>query len=235
MTATPSPQARLIVALDVPSIAEAEALVERIGDAAEFYKIGLELAFGGGIELARRLAHGGRKVFLDLKLHDIPATVSRATAQVANLGAAFLTIHGYPQTMRAALEGLGGSPLKLLAVTAMTSYDDDDLREAGYAYGARELVARRAAQARDAGVHGLVLSAGEAAETRRLVGPDMILATPGIRHAGDARSDQKRVMGPREAILAGADYLVVGRPITRAADPGAAARAFVAEIAAAVI
>jgi len=225
---------RLIVALDVPSSAEAEALVERIGDAACFYKIGLELAYAGGLELARRLAADGVKVFLDLKLHDIPTTVARATAQVADLGAAFLTIHAYPQTMKAARGALGASSLKLLAVTVMTSYDDNDLVEAGYAFTAKDLVARRAAQAREAGIQGLVLSAEEAADTRHLVGPGMLLVTPGIRQAEGDIADQKRVMTPGRAIAAGADYLVVGRPITRAPDPRAAAMSFVADIVAAL-
>ncbi len=234
MPATISPRDRLIVALDVPNVAAAEALVERIGDSAVFYKIGMELAYGGGLELARRLAGRGFKIFLDLKLHDIPTTVARATAQVADLGASFLTIHAYPQTMRAARGALGGSGLSLLAVTVMTSYDDEDLREAGYAFGTRDLVARRAAQARDIGVQGLVLSAEEAADARRLVGPGMLLVTPGIRQADGDVADQKRVMTPGRAIAAGADYLVVGRPVTKAGDPQAAARAFVAEIGAAL-
>lgn len=228
------PRDRLIVALDVANVSTAESLVDSIGDAVNFYKIGLELAYGGGLEFARRLIGAGKQVFLDLKLHDIPNTVARATAQVADLGATFLTIHAYPQTMRAARGALGQSPLKLLAVTVMTSYNDEDLREAGYASGVRDLVARRATQARDLGVHGLVLSAEEAHEIRPLVGDGMFLVTPGIRQAGGEVGDQKRVMTPGRALSAGADYLVVGRPITQAVDPREAAQSFSREIAAAL-
>ena len=225
------PRDRLIVALDLPSVTAAEAMVARLGDAVSFYKIGMELTYGGGLGLARELIASGKKVFLDLKLHDIPNPVAKATEQVAGLGAAFLTIHAYPQTMKAARGALGGSPMKLLAVTVMTSYDDADLAEAGFAFGVREMVARRARQAQTAGVHGLILSAEEAAEMRALVGPDMLLVTPGIRMADGVLGDQKRVMTPARAIAAGADHLVVGRPVTQAADPVAAARAIVAEIA----
>ncbi len=227
------PRDRLIVALDLPSVSAAEAMVSRLGDAVSFYKIGMELTYGGGLSLARDLAKAGKKVFLDLKLHDIPNTVAKATEQVADLGATFLTIHAYPQTMKAARGALGGSSLQLLAVTVMTSYDDADLTEAGFAYSVKDLVARRARQARETGVHGLILSAEEAADMRALVGPDMLLVTPGIRMADDVLGDQKRVMTPARAIAAGADHLVVGRPVTQAADPAAAAKAIVAEIASA--
>ena len=225
------PRDRLIVALDLPGVSAAEAMVARLGDAVSFYKIGMELTYGGGLGLARELIASGKKVFLDLKLHDISNTVAKATEQVAGLGAAFLTIHAYPQTMKAARGALGGSPMKLLAVTVMTSYDDADLAEAGFAFGVKEMVARRARQAQAAGVHGLILSAEEAAEMRALVGPDMLLVTPGIRMADGVLGDQKRVMTPARAIAAGADHLVVGRPVTQAADPVAAAKAIVAEIA----
>ena len=187
------PRDRLIVALDLPSVSAAESMVARLGDAVSFYKIGMELTYGGGLGLARELAQAGKKIFLDLKLHDIPNTVARATEQVADLGATFLTIHAYPQTMRAARGALGGSTLQLLAVTVMTSYDDADLKEAGYAFGVKDLVARRAGQAQAAGVHGLILSAEEAADMRALLGPDMLLITPGIRMADGAVGDQKRV------------------------------------------
>ncbi len=233
MTQDIAPRDRLIVALDLPTVGEAEAMVDRLGDAANFYKIGLELTYGGGLELAKRLAKAGKKVFLDLKFHDIPNKVARATAQVADLGATFLTVHAYPQTMRAARGALSNTPLKLLAVTVMTSYDDNDLREAGFALGVRELVARRGAQARDAGIHGIVLSAEEAAGMRAVVGPDMLLVTPGIRQADGDLADQKRVMTPARAIAAGANHLVVGRPITQAVDPRAAAQSIFREIAAA--
>ncbi|MDB5570461.1 MAG: orotidine 5-phosphate decarboxylase [Hyphomicrobiales bacterium] len=222
---------KLIVALDLPSVADARAMVATLGDAASFYKIGMELTYAGGLPLARELVASGKKVFLDLKLHDIPNTVARATAQVAELGAAFLTIHAYPQTMKAARSALGGSPMQLLAVTVLTSYDEADLVAAGYAFGVKEMVARRAAQARDAGVHGIVLSPEELAAMRALLGPDMLLVTPGVRPAGADLGDQKRVMTPGRAIAAGANHLVVGRPITQATDPRASVIAIVEEIA----
>ena len=226
---------RLIVALDLPDVATAKAMVERLGDSVSFYKIGLELVYGGGLPLASELIRAGKKVFLDLKFHDIPTTVTRATQQVADLGATFLTVHAYPQTMRAARAALGNSPLKLLAVTVMTSSDDTDLAEAGFGLKAAELVARRAQQAKDAGIHGLILSPEEAAAMRAALGPTMLLVTPGIRPAGGDLADQKRVMTPGKAIRAGADHLVVGRPVTQAPDPKAAADAIVAEIAGALV
>jgi orotidine-5'-phosphate decarboxylase len=239
-TAIPGGQAfaiareRLIVALDFAEPREAEALVANLGHSVSFYKIGLELAFGGGLSFAGDLLAAGKQVFLDLKLHDIAETVSRACAQVARLGATFLTVHAYPQTMRAAKQGAAGSSLRLLGVSVLTSYDDRDLAEAGYAYGAADLVMRRAAQARDSGLDGLVLSAWEAKAVRARFGRDLILVTPGIRPARAAAGDQKRIMTPAAAITAGADYLVVGRPVTRAEDPRAAADAIVAEMAAAL-
>ena len=226
-----SPRDRLIVALDLANAKAAEAMVAELGDAVSFYKIGLELTYGGGIGLAQDLIKSGKQVFLDLKFHDIPNTVARATEQVAEIGATFLTVHAFPQTMKAAVSALGGSKMKILAVTVMTSYDDDDLREAGYALRVPELVGRRAQQAKAAGIHGLILSAEEVKAMRGIVGPDMRLVTPGIRPAGAAIGDQKRVMTPAEAISAGADHLVVGRPVTQSKDPKAAAEAIVAEIA----
>ena len=227
------PRDRLIVALDLKNTAAAEKMVAALGDSVSFYKIGMELVYGGGLGLAGELAQSGKKVFLDLKLHDIPNTVARASEQIARMGAAFLTVHAYPQTMRAASSALAGSTLKILGVTVMTSYDDNDLREAGYALGVRELVARRTAQAGECGVHGLVLSAEEAQAMRAVAGPGMLLVTPGIRREDGDLADQKRVMTPSRAIAAGADYLVVGRPVTQAADPRAAAQSFVEEITAA--
>lgn len=220
---------RLIVALDVDGVEAARALVETLGDAVSFYKVGMELAYGGGLDLARELKDAGKRVFIDLKLHDIGATVERATRQIARMGADFLTIHAYPQTMAAARAGAGN--LKLLAVTVMTSYDDADLKEAGYAFGVADLVARRAGQAKSAGIDGLILSPLELSTIRPIVGPDMLLVTPGVRPAGADKGDQKRILTPAQAIAASADHLVVGRPITRAADPRAAAEAIVAEIA----
>jgi orotidine-5'-phosphate decarboxylase len=228
------PRDRLIVALDAPDPAEAGHLVAELGDSVRFYKIGMELAYGGGLGLAPKLAAAGKKVFIDLKLHDIPNTVERATAQIARLGAYFLTVHAYPQTMRAAAAGAKGSLLKLLAVTVLTSCDDADLAEAGYALSVRALVAGRAAQAQAAGLDGLVASAAEAAMLRAAVGGSLLLVTPGIRPAGASLGDQKRIATPAEAIGAGADYLVVGRPVTQSGDPRAAAQRIVAEIAAAL-
>jgi len=224
------PRERLIVALDVASIAEAEALVARLGETVSFYKIGYQLAFAGGIDFARVLAGAGKRVFLDLKLHDIGNTVARGVEGVARLGASFLSVHAYPQTMHAAVDARKGSALRLLAVTVLTSYGDADLAAAGYDFTVSELVAERAAQARDVGVDGLVCSGEEATMLRSNVGAGMILVTPGIRPAGAAAGDQKRVMTPAAAIAGGADYLVVGRPIIAAPDPKAAADAIIAEI-----
>jgi orotidine-5'-phosphate decarboxylase len=225
---------RMIVALDVADTHKAEALVRRLGESASFYKIGMELVYGGGLDFARDLAASGKKVFLDLKLHDIPNTVKKAAMQVSRLGMTYLTVHAFPQTMQAALEGTEGTDTKILGVTVMTSYDDADLLKAGYAMGVKELVARRAQQAKEIGIGGLILSAEEVAAMRTLIGPSLDLVTPGIRPAGSAVGDQKRVMTPGEAIKAGATRLVIGRPITEAADPKAAADAVVQEIAAAL-
>ena len=225
---------RLIVALDTPDIAEARRLVERIGEAAIFYKIGMELAYGGGLNLVTELAAAGKQVFLDLKLHDIPNTVERATAQAGKLGARFLTVHAYPQTMRAAVAGAKETGMQVLAVTVLTSYDDADLFDACYRLGVVETVRRRGEQALELGVDGLVASAAEAAMLRQTVGQGLLIVTPGVRPAGAAAGDQKRVAAPAEAIRNGADYLVVGRPVTQAQDPRAAAEAVVAEIEAAL-
>ncbi len=228
---TLDPRERLIVALDVASVAEAQALVERLGASVCFYKIGYQLGFAGGLAFAQELARAGNQVFIDMKLHDIGNTVAQGVKSVARLGASFLTVHAYPQTMHAAVEARAGSKLRLLAVTVLTSYDDADLAAAGYDFTVPELVAERAAQARDVGIDGLVCSAEEAVRLRSVVRPSMVLVTPGIRPAGAAAGDQKRVMTPAAAIRAGADYLVVGRPIVAAPDPKAAAEAIVADIA----
>jgi orotidine-5'-phosphate decarboxylase len=222
---------RLIVALDVPSVKEAETMVTLLGNSVSFYKFGYQLAFAGGLPFAAGLIAAGKQVFLDLKLHDIGNTVAKGVESVAQMGATFLTVHAYPQTMKAAVEGKQGSKLKILAVTVLTSYDEADLKAAGYSLGVSELVARRAEQARDIGIDGLVCSPEEAANLRGIVGAKLSLVTPGIRPAGAAAGDQKRIMTPAKAIAAGADYLVVGRPIVEAADPKAAADAIVAEIA----
>jgi orotidine-5'-phosphate decarboxylase len=228
----PEPRERLIVALDVPSVAEAEALVARLGDSVSFYKVGYQLGFAGGLSFAETLIGRGKQVFIDMKLHDIGNTVAQGVKSIARMGASFLTVHAYPQTMHAAVDARAGSKLRILAVTVLTSYDDADLAAAGYDFTVPELVAERAGQARDIGVDGLVCSAAEAVNVRAIVGDDMVLVTPGIRPAQSDADDQKRIMTPSAAIKAGADYLVVGRPVVAAPDPKAAADAIVAEIVA---
>lgn len=234
MPAMPKPetkvQDRLIVALDVADVEAARKIIDRIGDGACFFKIGYRLGFAGGLDLARELIGEGRRVFLDFKLHDIGNTVKDGVASLARLGADFLTVHGFPQTMKAAVEGRGRAKTRILAVTVMTSYNDADLREAGYDLGVSELVRRRARQALEAGCDGLITSPQEVAELRHLVGSEMLLVTPGIRPAGADQGDQKRVMTPTDAIAAGADHLVVGRPVIAASDPRGAARAITEEI-----
>jgi len=226
-----APHDRLIVALDLPRVDAAEAMIARLGDSVTFYKIGYQLAYAGGLPLVRQLVDAGKKVFVDLKLHDIGNTVARGVESVAALGATFLTVHAYPQTMKAAVEARSGSGLKILAVTVLTSYDDGDLHAAGYRLSVSDLVEARAQQAQVLGVDGLVCSAEETASLHKIVGHQMVLVTPGIRPAGSALGDQKRIMTPRRAIAAGADYLVVGRPVMDAADPKAAANAIHDEIA----
>jgi orotidine-5'-phosphate decarboxylase len=199
-----------------------------------FYKIGLQLVFAGGIAFAEKLTKAGKKVFLDVKLLDIDNTVAGAIENIARIGMTFVTIHAYPKAMRAAAAARGDAPLGLLGVTVLTSMDDTDLEQAGYAGKVDELVLRRARDARQVGMDGIVCSPVEVAGVRAAVGPDIALVTPGIRPAGAATGDQKRVTTPADAIRAGADYLVVARPIIRAEDPRAAAEAIQAEIAAAV-
>ena len=230
----PSVRDRLIIALDLPSVAQAETMIDRLGDSVTFYKIGYQLAYAGGFPLARQLTAAGKKVFIDLKLHDIGNTVARGVESIATLGATFLTVHAYPQTMRAAVEARQGTGLNILAVTVLTSYDDQDLQAAGYRLGVSALVELRARQAQELGIDGLVCSPEEAVHLRKAVGRRMALVTPGIRPAGTAAGDQKRIMTPARAILAGADYLVVGRPVMEAADPKEAAESIVAEISGAL-
>jgi len=220
---------RLIVALDLSSVEAAEALITKLGDSVSFYKIGYQLAYAGGLPLVAKLADRGKKVFIDLKLHDIGNTVASGVRSIAKMGATFLTVHAYPQTMQAAVEARGDH-LKILAVTVLTSYDDDDLHAAGYRLDVSDLVEARALQAEALGVDGIVCSAEEAEAVRGIVGAQMSLVTPGIRPAGTNVGDQKRIMTPTRAINAGADYLVVGRPIVEASDPKAAAESIAAEI-----
>lgn len=225
------PSDRLIVALDVAGPDEARHLISRIGTHAGVWKIGLELLFAGGADLARELAQNGQKVFVDAKLLDIPNTVERATANIAAMGAAFLTVHGHDiKTMKAAMRGREGYDLKLLSVTVLTSLDSDDLEQQGSHMGPAELVLHRAKLRQEAGFDGVIASGQEAAQIRKATGSDFLIVTPGIRPAGSEVGDQARVMTPAKAIAAGADYLVVGRPITEAEDPAAAAAAIVAEI-----
>jgi orotidine-5'-phosphate decarboxylase len=222
MAALP-PKDRVYIALDLPDVAEAEALIQRLGDDAGAYKIGYQLTFsGGGLALARRLADAGKRVFLDMKLHDIGNTVEKGVEQIARMGFTYLTVHAFPQTMAAAVKGRGASSLKVLGVTVLTSWNEEDLREAGYALGVEDLVKKRAQQAKALGMDGLILSPNELKAVRALVGPSLDLVTPGVRPKGGDLGDQKRVMTPGEAIKAGADALVVGRPITEAKDPKAA-------------
>ncbi|WP_075291104.1 orotidine-5'-phosphate decarboxylase [Pararhizobium arenae] len=225
---------RLIVGLDIPTIGEAEKIVATIGDEAIFYKIGYQLVFAGGLEFASDLAKSGKNVFLDMKLLDIDNTVAKGVENIARMGMSMLTMHAYPKAMKAAVEAAKGSGLCLLGVTVLTSMDAADVKDAGYALDPKALVLRRAEQARDAGMGGIVCSAEEAAAVRGIVGPDMAVVTPGIRPTGSDHGDQKRVMTPGDALAAGSSHLVVGRPIVKAADPLAAVKAIVAEMDAAL-
>jgi len=215
----------LIVALDFPTIEEARCVVEKIDSQCCFYKVGLELLFAGGQDLIQELKAKGHRVFVDAKLLDIGTTVEKATANIARLGVDFLTLHVTDQkTLEAAVRGRGSSSLKLLGVTVMTNLDSQDLLEQGIAdLSPSQLVLKRAALAQRAGFDGVVASAQEAHEIRHLVGPDFLIVTPGIRPVGADVQDQARVMTPAKAIKAGADHLVVGRPICQADDPHVAA------------
>jgi orotidine-5'-phosphate decarboxylase len=229
------PRDRLVVALDVPSIEEAKALIETLGDSVGVYKIGLELLFSGGFDLARELAAQGHAVFIDAKLLDIEATVERATAAVVASGAAFLTVHALDaKTLDAAVRGRADSKLKLLGVTVLTNLVREDLKEQGVDRSPEELAVYRAMLAQEAGFDGVVASGQEAATLRNALGPGVLIVTPGVRPKGAEGHDQTRTMTPAEAIVAGANYIVVGRPITRAADPREAAEAIVEEIASAL-
>lgn len=222
---------RLIVALDVPTLRDAAAVVTDLDGVVSFYKIGYQLAFAGGLDFARELAADGNKIFLDMKLLDIDNTVARGVESVVRMGMSMLTLHAYPKAMRAAVEAARGSGLCLLGVTVLTSMDERDMIDAGYEYDPHTLVLRRAEQALAAGMGGIVCSAGEAAAVRRLVGPELAVVTPGIRPAGTDHGDQKRVVAPADAIRSGASHLVVGRPVVQAADRRAAARAILVEMA----
>lgn len=223
---------RLIVALDMPTLDEAQRLVMRLGDSVTFYKVGLELLFAGGLTLATALKEQGKQVFLDMKLLDIGNTVERAVANASELGVNFLTVHGHDQkTLHAAVVGRSTSNLKLLAVTVLTSLSKDDLQQQGTALEPADLVLHRARMAFENGFDGVIASGQEAARIRAATGPDFLIVTPGIRMTGSAMDDQERVMTPDHAISSGANYLVVGRPITQADDPYSAAQSFVQHIA----
>lgn len=224
---------RLIVALDVPSIAEARALVERIGDAVRFYKVGYWLLYSPGADgLLAELKAAGKRIFLDAKLHDIPQTVEIGAARLAERGVDLLTVHAEPAVMKAAVKGAAGSGLMVFGVTVLTSLDDADLAEIGYRMGVSELVTRRARQAAEAGCAGIIASPEDKpARLRAAAGaPGLLIATPGIRPAGADVGDQKRVATPAQAIRDGSDYLVVGRPIVAQPDPAAAARQIIAQM-----
>ncbi|WP_049758082.1 orotidine-5'-phosphate decarboxylase [Phenylobacterium zucineum] len=227
----PAADPRLIVPLDLPTVAEARAMVARLGEAVGFYKVGLELFASDGMALARELKGQGKQVFLDWKLHDIGTTVQRAAAVLAGQGCDFLTVHGEPQVMAAAVRGRGDSDLKVLAVTVLTSLTDADLREMGFTETARELVERRIRQAIAAGCDGVIASPHEAELARALGGKDFLVVTPGVRPEWAAKNDQARAATPADALRAGASHIVCGRPITGAEDPLAAARRIAAEMA----
>jgi orotidine-5'-phosphate decarboxylase len=221
---------RLIVALDVPSVSAARRMTVDLGEAASFYKIGMQLVFAGGLALVDELREAGKRVFLDMKLLDIDNTIEGAVTGIAGLGVTLTTIHAYPSAMRAAVRARPSGGPGLLAVTVLTSLDEADLKAAGYVASPAELVRRRARDARDAGMDGIVCSPREIGAVRTAAGTQLAIVTPGIRPKGWEAGDQKRIATPRAAVAAGADYLVVGRPVTAAADPAAAALAIVAEI-----
>ena len=230
MTADP----RLICPLDLPTRADAERMVERIGDAVSFYKVGLELLASDGMAFARDLRAQGKRVFCDWKLHDIGAQVERATAAIAATGACdLLTVHAEPQVMAAAVRGRGGAAMEIMGVTVLTSLSEEDVRAIGYGLRIEALVERRIGQALEAGLDGVVASPREAAMARRIGGPDFLVVTPGVRPSWSSLDDQARAETPAAALRAGASRLVCGRPITAAADPRAAALRIVEEMAAA--
>ncbi len=226
-----APQDHLIVALDMPTVEQARLLIATLGDTVSFYKVGLELLFVGGLDLARDLRRQGKKVFLDMKLLDIGNTVERAVANATELGVTFLTVHGHDlKTLKAAVSGRAGGKVKLLAVTVLTNLSEDDLREQGSSFSPADLVLKRAQLAHAAGFDGVIASGQEAARIRAATGPDFLIVTPGIRLPGGTTDDQERVMTPDHAIMAGANHIVVGRPITQADDPKLAAETFIHHI-----
>ena len=219
-----------IIALDVPSAKEALTLVDALGDTQGFYKVGLELYTAAGVEVVRELRQRGKEVFLDLKFYDIPETVKRAASVAAGSGARFLTVHGSAAVVRAAKLGAEGSALEILAVTILTAFDQSDLSDLGHTRTMEDLVGHLAVKSRDAGADGLVCSPLEVSRLRPLIGPEMKLVIPGVRSAGADSGDQKRIATPARAIRDGADYLVIGRQVTRAAEPKAELAKILAEI-----
>jgi orotidine-5'-phosphate decarboxylase len=228
------PKDRLIVPLDVATVMDAEAMVDTLGDTVSFYKIGHQLAFAGGLNFIRELRDMGKQVFLDMKLLDIDNTIEKGVENIVKMGVQMTTLHAYPNAMKAAVKAAQGSDLCLLGVTVLTSMDDDDLKNAGYAHEAKELVLKRAQQASDLGMGGVVASAQESAGIREIINPKMAIVTPGIRPAGSEVGDQKRIMTPADAIKAGSTHLVVGRPITAADNPKISAQNIIDEIASAL-
>lgn len=220
----------IIIALDCDTAAEARSIVDATSKTVGFYKVGLELYAAAGMEFVRELIKRRKKVFLDLKLNDIGETVRRSTAVIARSGVSLLTVHAEPQVMRAAVAGRGTSKLKILGVTVLTSLDQVDVHEMGYAISIRQLFDLRVRNAVRAGVDGLVCSPLEVGDVRKAVGPDKLLVTPGVRSAGAAKGDQKRVATPAQAMADGASHLVIGRQVTRAADPNKAVREILAEL-----
>lgn len=226
------PEDRLIIALDLPTVTDAEQAIAAIGDAGAFYKIGYQLIPIGGLQLAKQLSVSGKKVFLDFKFHDIGATVERGVKSVCALGGDFLTVHAEPDVLKGAVEGRGDDPrLKILAVTVLTSLDQDSLSKMGIDMPLEDLVLKRAEFAAEAGVDGVVASAREAATIKARFGNDLTIVTPGVRPTGANADDQKRVVTPANALVTGADYIVVGRPIIAAKEPGAAAEGILREMA----
>lgn len=221
----------IIVALDFESAREACSLIRVLGDTAGLYKVGLELYAAAGMEFVRELKREGHRVFLDLKLYDIGETVRRAVSRIAAEGADFLTIHAMRPTMAAAVAGKEGSQIKLLGVTVLTSFDDDDLKELGYALNLSALVDLRVRHAMETGMDGVVCSALEVSSVRSITGSGAILVTPGVRSQGADTGDQKRVATPAQALADGANYLVIGRQVTRSPDPRSEMLKILSEIA----
>ena len=224
----------IIIALDVETADEARQIVQATSPSVDFFKIGMELYAAAGMDFVKELCGSGKQVFLDMKFYDIGETVRRAVKQIAQSGVRFLTVHGSESVMRAAVEGRADSKLQLLAVTVLTSFDQTDLADLGYPCSVEDLVALRVSKAMKAEIDGIVCSPLEAGRVRRIAGPDAILVTPGVRSAGSTKGDQKRVATPAEAIRDGANYLVIGRQVTRAQNPAAAVQQILDELAAAV-